>query len=149
MKTTPTIVIDASLAIFNVLDTPFGEMASRVWEKLLRERASLAAPSLWQYEVTSVIHKYLFEKKLERDEAQQALDIILNFSINLVEGDSTLCHSAFQWADVLGQKAAYDGFYLALAEKLNADFWTADEHLVNLARQRGVTWVHWMGEATD
>jgi hypothetical protein len=39
----------------------------------------------------------------------------------------------------LGQSKAYDGFYLALAEQSNAEFWTADQCLVNSARQLGAT----------
>jgi predicted nucleic acid-binding protein len=54
--------------------------------------------------------------------------------------------SAFDWATRLHQKAAYDGFYLAAAEQLGAEFWTADKALANNAGQLGVSWVHWMGE---
>jgi predicted nucleic acid-binding protein len=57
-----------------------------------------------------------------------------------------LCRSAFEWATRLGQKAAYDCFYLAAAERLGAEFWTADERLSNRASQLGAVWVHWMGE---
>ena len=53
---------------------------------------------------------------------------------------------AFDWATRLRQKGAYDGFYLAAAEQLGAELWTADQALVNNALQVGVSWVRWMGE---
>ena len=56
--------------------------------------------------------------------------------------------SAFDWATRLRQKSAYDGFYLAAAEQLGIELWTADQALVNNARQVGANWVHWMGELT-
>jgi hypothetical protein len=46
----------------------------------------------------------------------------------------------------LGQSKAYDAFYLALAERLKAEFWTADQRLANGARQLGANWAHWIGE---
>ena len=59
---------------------------------------------------------------------------------------SKLCERAFDWATRLNQLPVYDSFFLALAEKLDAEFWTADRRLVNGARQVGVEWVHWVGE---
>jgi predicted nucleic acid-binding protein len=38
----------------------------------------------------------------------------------------------------LGQSKAYDGAYLAVAETLRAEFWTADRALV---QRVGVDWV--------
>ena len=40
--------------------------------------------------------------------------------------------------------AAYDSFYLALAEGLDCELWTADERLHNAA---GVAWVKLLEEA--
>ncbi len=54
--------------------------------------------------------------------------------------------AAFDWATRLRQKAAYDGFYLATAEHLGAELWTADHALVHNVQQIGISWVHWMGE---
>jgi predicted nucleic acid-binding protein len=57
-----------------------------------------------------------------------------------------LRQAALSWATRLHQKAACDGFYLAAAEQLGAELWTADQALANNARQLGASWVHWMGE---
>lgn len=55
--------------------------------------------------------------------------------------------SALEWAERLGQARTYDAQYLALAEHLGSVFWTADQRLVNRARQLGVEWVRWVGES--
>jgi predicted nucleic acid-binding protein len=56
------------------------------------------------------------------------------------------CRVAFSWAEKLGQARAYDSFYLALAEELETTFITADKRLANGARQRGLSWVRWIGD---
>jgi predicted nucleic acid-binding protein len=44
----------------------------------------------------------------------------------------------------LGLKAAYDAYYLALAESLKADFWTADQRLTNAVAEK-LPWVKCLG----
>jgi predicted nucleic acid-binding protein len=146
MTTSLAAVVDSGLAVFCVLDTPHSEVASQVWKMLLKDKVTLYAPHLWRYEVTSVIHKYLFDKILTPDEAEAALQTAFDLSVNLINEEEALFHSAFHWSSQLNQRAAYDGFYLALAENLGAPFWTSDGRLTNRARQIGVNWVHWMGE---
>ena len=146
MSALQTAVVDAGLAIFTVLSTPQSEAATRVWGYLMRERVSVHAPFLWRYEVTSVIRKYLFDELLTPDEAEQALETALALGVNFVEEDDALCRSALRWANQLGQRVAYDGFYLALAERLAAPLWTSDKRLANNAQQNGANWVRWMGD---
>ena len=40
---------------------------------------------------------------------------------------------------------AYDAKYLALAEMMNCEFWTADERLFNAVRDE-LSWVRWLGQ---
>jgi predicted nucleic acid-binding protein len=74
----------------------------------------------------------------------QALEL-LTASLGVQQVDVSV-RIAFDWATRLRQKAAYDGFYLAAAEQLGAELWTADQALVSNALQVGASWVHWMGE---
>jgi predicted nucleic acid-binding protein len=137
-------VIDSNLAVYCVLNTPHSEQAARLLEQLRTRQAILYAPGLWWYEVTSVIHRYWFERLITDDIAFRASEIItVQFDVQPVQVN---LRSAFDWASRLHQKAAYDGFYLAAAEQLGAELWTADEALVNNAQQIGTAWVHWMGE---
>ncbi|MCU0571091.1 MAG: type II toxin-antitoxin system VapC family toxin [Oculatellaceae cyanobacterium Prado106] len=44
-------------------------------------------------------------------------------------------------AQELGLSATYDAHYLALTERLNAEFWTCDRRLFNTVQAR-LPWVH-------
>ena len=52
---------------------------------------------------------------------------------------------AIELAGDLGQGAAYDSHYLALAEFLECDMWTADGRFYRSAG-RGIERVRWIGE---
>ena len=41
--------------------------------------------------------------------------------------------------------AAYDAHYLALAEMMNCEFWTADRRLFNVVKDE-LPWVRWLGK---
>ena len=142
----PAVVIDAGVGVCSALDVPLSEATGRAWNEWRQVKAEIYAPQLWRYEVTSVIRKALALGDLEADEAQDGLDTALALEVALVAADDELCRSAFRWAARLRQNAAYDGFYLALAERLGANFWTTDKRLVNATRQAGVAWAHWIGE---
>ena len=143
---TSKAVIDANIGIYTVINTPHSAGAVKVMTYFQRQEISLFAPRLWWFEVTSVVHRYLFDRVITKNVADEALDILLADLI--IQPVENLYRSAFQWASRLGQKPAYDGFYLAAAESLGAEFWTADQPLVNRSRQIGLSWVRWMGEIT-
>ncbi len=149
MSGSQAAVIDSSLAVYSVLNVSQSAQAERVFERLLNQKIRLFVPRLWIFEVTSIIHKYLFDKLITPKRAFDSLSVILGFEKNLVDEDQQLCQLAFEWATRLRQKPAYDGFYLAAAERLGAEFWTADEKLSNNAHQLGASWVHWMGELAE
>lgn len=139
------VVIDANLAVYSVLNTPHSQMAERALEQLAQRGAQPCAPGLWWYEVTSVIHRYHFAGLISDQTAYTALDLL---TIKMgVQPIDVPARAAFDWATRLHQKSAYDGFYLAAAERLEAEFWTADQALVHNVRKIGAGWIHWMGEA--
>jgi predicted nucleic acid-binding protein len=138
------VIIDASLAIFSVLNLPQSETAAQSLSLLANQGYQFHAPGLWWHEVTSVIHRYHYAGAITDHIAYQALDLLtVAFEVQLV---NVSYRNAFNWATRLRQKAAYNGFYLAAAEQLEAEMWTADRELANNARQLGAGWVHWMGE---
>jgi predicted nucleic acid-binding protein len=139
-----SVVIDANLAVFSVLNTPQSFRAARVMDHFVQLGYEPFAPGLWWYEVTSVIHRYVFAGIIPEAVAYKALDLLTN-SLGVQQVDVSV-RTAIDWATRLRQKAAYDGFYLAAAEQLGAELWTADQALVSNARQVGVNWVHWMEE---
>ena len=56
--------------------------------------------------------------------------------------DDELVRKALAWTLRLGRAAAYDSFYLALADRLGCDLWSADWYL---ARAVDVAWVRVVG----
>ena len=143
-----SVVVDSNLAIYTVVDSDFSLLATRVWTHLLSSTVNIFAPGLWAYETTSVIRKLYSFGKITEGEAQMALNILDQMPIQLISSDLPLRQAALSWATRLGQKSAYDSFYMATAEKLEANLWTADQALANNAHQAGATWVHWIGEYT-
>ena len=139
-----SVVVDANLAVYSVLKTPHSLVASRVMGLLAQRGYQPFAPGLWWFEVTSVIHRYRFAGLIPDTKAYAALNL-LTVELGFQQVDVPV-RSAFDWATRLRQKAAYDGFYLAAAEQLGVELWTADQALANNARQLGVSWAYWMGE---
>jgi predicted nucleic acid-binding protein len=79
--------------------------------------------------------------ELSRKAAQGFEDLPDNFSPSTGRN-----RTALDWAERAGQAKAYDAQYLALAEEMRAEFWTADERLVRDVQQAGADWAHWIGE---
>lgn len=140
-----TIVIDANIAVRCVLPIGAGHEIRCVqgWKQA---GVTLAAPDLWLIEVTSALRKAVYMRLVSTDEAITSLEDLSALDVQLLAIELSLCKSAYQWASRLNQSKAYDGLYLALAERLGEEFWTGDERLYNRARQLGCAWVHWVGE---
>jgi predicted nucleic acid-binding protein len=102
---------------------------------------------LWLAEGISAIRGAVYTRLITADEGRSAIEDLLTLGIETRPMSPEQCRSGFEWAGRLGQARAYDGFYLALAEELGAEFWTADRRLANAARQAGATWAHWIGES--
>jgi predicted nucleic acid-binding protein len=142
-------VIDANLAVWlvaPVLVPPGIDVPARFtgWRAAGEQ---LAAPTLWMAECTSAIRSATYARALSSAQAQTALVEVFALPLDLAEMTPILCRAAFDWAGRLQQAKAYDGFYLALADQLGAEFWSADQRLVNGARQAGMSRAHWVGES--
>lgn len=146
MTRSSDVVIDAGVGIYQVVTGPLSKPVYSRWAQWIKEDCNVCAPQLWLNETTSVLHKMYKQNLVDNEMARDALDALLGLGITLYEADSETCRRAFAWADRLDQYPAYDGFYLALAEQLQAELWTTDKRLVNRVRQLGKNWVYWAGE---
>jgi len=139
-------VIDANVWISTVIPTDYsGDTISKM-KKWGDERVRIVVPSLWHYEVVSGLRKAIALKLIPSENAMLALDALQLMAFEEVMPSDALDRLALEWADRLGQVVAYDAQYLALAENLGCDLWTADKRLVNNARQKNAPWVRWVGE---
>ena len=141
-------VIDASFAIWAILPVVAGsevDVTKRL-EEWHRVGELLVVPMLWMAECTSAVSSATYMGLISEEEGIRALEDLSGLEVETAAMDGAMCVAAFGWAQRLGQRRAYDGFYLALAEQLEMELWTADRRLVNGARQAGVEWVRWVGE---
>jgi predicted nucleic acid-binding protein len=148
MPGSQTLVIDAGVALHAVLNTDLSAAAERAWTEFDRVGAHVFAPRLFVYEVTSVIQRYRFDGILSADESEEAIETASGFGVELVDDDLERCSAAMVWASRLRQKAAYDAFYVALAEHLRVDLWTADRRLANGLEAADGPPARWIGDFT-
>ncbi|NPV86275.1 MAG: type II toxin-antitoxin system VapC family toxin [Anaerolineae bacterium] len=140
------VVIDANLAIGLVRQMPFSAAFRTLIERWLVEGVSIAVPALWDYEIVSGLRRLWQQNAITREEAFAGLELVMSLEIQRSPAEQDLLLSSLRWAERLGQSKAYDAQYVALAEQLHAEFWSADEKLVNALKALEVDWAHWIGE---
>lgn len=138
-----------------VIDAGVGYAISVAHAETTRLRADIAnkvgqgvklgAPVLWRYELTSILTKSLYFGQLSETLARQALELRGEIAITLYSPDDKLVRQAYTWTLRLKRAAAYDSFYLALAQRLACELWTVDHKLFKVV---GVPWVRYVGSAT-
>ena len=94
-------------------------------------------------EVASAFRKKIQEGILTNDGAKQAMTRFYGLRITL-HPSQPLHNRAIDLAVELNQRLAYDCHYLALAESLNCDFWTADQPFFRAASGHYPR-VNWIG----
>jgi predicted nucleic acid-binding protein len=124
-----SLVVDASLATALILPGARRVFLRSQMEQWLQDGYELCAPTLWIYEVTSALCKSVFFGLVTEEEAADSLPLLHDLAIHLVAPDAEQIRRAFAWTRRLNRAAAYDSFYLALAESLGCELWTADRRL--------------------
>ena len=133
------VCVDASFVI-RLLESADPDSAPiRLWTDWHEAGRPVVAPTLLYYELTNALRRYAAHGELLPQEATKLLDVALRLGISLY-GDAELHRRALQLAETFSLPAAYDAHYLALAERLGAEFWTADKRLVR-AVQKALPWV--------
>lgn len=132
---TSTVCVDASFVLRMFLG-PDDVEAWEWWEASLAEGSALGAPTLLGYEVANALHRYRRAGYLSAVTTEIILEAALALPI-VLESDASLHIAALRLAGALGLSATYDAHYLALAERLGAELWTADAELVRRLEGRG------------
>ena len=142
-------VIDANLAVASVVPLGYSDQARQLLHKWLEVGDELFAPTLWEYEVVTSLRKSIVGKAIRPERVVPALVEVFQLGVYIVPQTLDAHIRALEWAQRIGQIVAYDAQYLALAEDLEAEFWTADKRLAETAQQAGATWAHWVGEMIE
>lgn len=141
------IVLDSDLLLGLALPRDYSEAAARQVQRWKQTGVELCMPQLGEYEITSGLQQAVSKGAITAEEALEALTRLEMLQITSVSPDGKLHRSALAWAGRLGQDNTTAGQHLALAERLEAEFWTADQSLAEQAAAMGMDWVYWIGKA--
>jgi len=140
------VVVDSGILIAGVLREPITGKARTRLRQWKRERYQIVAPTLFRYELIAVMRKSVYQGRLTPAEALKGRDFLLEYPVQLhMDGD--LLRRAYDLAAQFNRPTAYDSQYLAVAERLGCEFWTADERLFRAVSQ-DLDWVRWLGDFT-
>jgi len=133
------ICVDANL-ITRLVVAPDDQPVQQLWRQWQLENRRLAAPILLRYEVTNALYRYQKQGLLSKEIVHISLKAILVLPIQLY-GEADLHRRALALAERFALPTAYDAHYVAVAEQLDAEFWTSDRRLAH-AVQSALSWVH-------
>jgi predicted nucleic acid-binding protein len=135
-------IIDANVTLGLFLQLPYSHAVDRWMQVWQAEEASLVVPTLWEYECLTGLRRAVALKLISSGEAGRMVNDLLALEFQRVAPTLELHRSALAWAERIGQSKTYDAHYIALADKLSAEFWTADKRLYHTLKGLGVEWVH-------
>lgn len=124
------LVVDASVLAPAIADR--GDDGRRFRKRLHGE--SIAGPDLLKIEVTSVLRRHAQRGQLTSEQADAAVEDLLDFPITVFPTASLLERV---W-DLRGNLTSYDACYVALAEAIGAVLATADRRLAKASGPRCV-----------
>jgi predicted nucleic acid-binding protein len=128
-----SVVVDASLAVKWMLEETWTAEATLLRRRWAMEGIRVTAPSWFVCEVSNVLFQRLRDRQIRLVDAQDNLRDLTRL-VALDAFDSALAPRAIELAQALGLPKTYDCLYLALAERLACDLWTADERFWNAVK---------------
>jgi predicted nucleic acid-binding protein len=141
---TSWVCLDSGIVLKFVLPEADSQQAKALWQSIITSRQQPVAPLLFPFEVTSVLRKRTYRGDIGENYSLPALRQILSLQIQLTTFND-IHEQAWQIATHFNRPAAYDAHYLALAEHLSCEFWTADKRLSNAVNEK-LPWVRWLGD---
>ena len=94
----------------------------------------IAAPHLMLAETVNALHRKVVDGKLAPQSMSGILENMDALGVRFYNLPN-MHGRAWQIADQLNQGAVYDSIYLALAERLDCELWTADRRFYRVARR--------------
>lgn len=141
---TSQICVDASVVLKLLLFEMDSEKAQALWASWVEQDIEPVAPCHLAFEVISVIRNHVYRRTISAEAGQVAFEAFGAQDITLVH-PNRLNGRAWELAEQYNRPTAYDTHYLALAEALGCELWTADRRLIN-ALAGAIPWVRWLDE---
>lgn len=132
---TTYLTIDAGIIFKLITPHPHQQEYANLLTQWHQAGYQLCAPTLWAYEITSTITKMAHFGHLSAANSRESLRLAYQLDVQLISPDEEQALKAYAWTERLQRAAAYDSFYLALAETLGCELWTVDKRLVNAVAQ--------------
>ena len=139
-----TVVVDASLAVKWLIEEDDSDKAHDILQDWVAQDITRIAPYLMPFEVANALHRRVVRGELNVGDSARMIARLLDSQLELHHPPG-LHARALQIASELKQGAAYDAHYLALAEVVGCDLWTADERFYR-ATGPSIQNVRWLGE---
>lgn len=127
-----SVVVDASLAFKWVVKEEHSDKADGLAISWHKQGIQMAAPYFMPVEVSNILHQRIKRSYLSIEEGVSLIEQLLSSDIELYQSLDIHRH-ALELASEFGQGAVYDSHYLALAELLDCEMWTADERFYRSA----------------
>ena len=131
------VCVDASPALKLVLSEADSDQAEAEWQNWIRSGIEIEAPFLFIYETTSALRNRVYRREITQIEAEEALGILAGLRITS-SSTGTTTDSPGIGCRRFNRPAAYDSFYLALAQLEGCPFWTGDRRLYNAVKSAHV-----------
>ena len=129
------VVVDASVVLKLLLPEDQSGTVHRLWARWLEQDREIAAPFLLAYEVTSVLRNKMVRREVPPEAGEAAFLAYRSQEISLHHPDG-IEEKMWALAKHWNLPTCYDATYLALAELLGYEFWTADRRLAAGLRKR-------------
>ena len=139
-----SVVVDASLAIKWLVEEDDSDKAQAILQSWVAQDVTRIAPYLMPFEVANALHRRVLRGELNVSQSALLRSLLLDSRLEL-HHSSSMHVRAMQLAGELRQGAAYDAHYLALAESLDCELWTADQRFYGAANAV-IGNVRWIGE---
>jgi len=139
------VVVDANIAIKWVLIETDSEIAKAMLAEWKTKKMVIYVPTLLTYEVTNILYREVRAGRITSQTAIYGITTILRAVSPVYSRNSALNLRAMDLAKHFGLPATYDAHYLALAERKDCSFWTADARMWKVVKDQ-FDWVHWIGD---
>lgn len=141
------VCLDSGIVLKLVLREDDSLLAKQLWETLANTDRQPVAPRVFSFEFTSVLRKNVYRGVITPEYGLAALQYLMRLDVKILTIPD-IHVNAWQFAEQFNRPAAYDAHYLAMAEHLGCEFWTADKRLYNAVHEE-LSWVRWLGNFSD
>ncbi len=136
----PTVVLDTNVVVRWLLPAQADPAAQALVQWCAANDVQIALPSQVTSEALATVRRSVIRNELSAEEGTTKVAELVDFS-RLCQMFTTVWE-AFDVATRFGRPNTYDSEVYALAARLGAELWTADDRFVNSMGSARPAWVH-------